>query len=677
MLHRTILQSLLYIGIVLFPGWAAAEEVTFSSTPDSVSPVQSEEEPTFLLQEEELTETGPSSVLFLPGIKGTRLYDGDGRKLWEPFGDEDIENLMLDASGKSIRADIHMRPRDIVDTVAHITDIYDSLIEFMDDLEERGVIDLWVPYTYDWRLSLSDIVNAEPQWVRPWLQSIDETPYMHRLLKEMALTSKSGRVTIVAHSNGGLVAKELMRQLGETESARLIDKVIFIGVPQSGAPHALGALLYGYKEGIPGIISTEAARTFALNAPMGYHLLPSAAHFAHTTDTDPVVQFNATRSYRKELDAYGLTLDSFEELRAFALAEEGGRAVPNPNAVDQAAVLNERLLTYANQVHAAIDSWTPPNGITVYQIAGWGAPTISGITYFEQCLFSLCKEKYRPTFTHDGDGVVPITSALMMPETDAVKKYSLNLEEYGFSFIGKKNHGNLLTVSEVLDVIQSILVEDDTLPAHLYEGELRKSADATIRFFLHSPLTLEIYDPENRKTGLNLSGVQSEEIPGVEYGLFGEVQYLIAPLDSDYRIELHGYETGTFTLEVQKVENDVVTDHITFAEIETKNGTHVTLQVESMLETVADLQVDHDGDGTVDEMISGTHGVVLPTETFESNPLPSRSRSSDGSRSAVTPTSPTLEELQLELYSLLLQFLVQCLEREMQSCSLQPYEHIF
>ncbi|MCP5810435.1 hypothetical protein NL321_30250, partial [Klebsiella pneumoniae] len=57
-------------------------------------------------------------------------------------------------------------------------------------------------------------------------------------------------MTIVAHSNGGLVAKALLNQLGGETAKSLVGRVIMIGVPQSGAPADLGAMLVGYEAGI-------------------------------------------------------------------------------------------------------------------------------------------------------------------------------------------------------------------------------------------------------------------------------------------------------------------------------------------------------------------------------------------------------------------------------------------
>ena len=115
------------------------------------------------------------------------------------------------------------------------------------------------------------------------------SPYVIQELKRLAKSSKTGKVTIVAHSNGGLVAKALMQKLGDAETAKLIDKVIFVAVPQVGTPQAIGALLHGYEQGLPKdwisvFLSESTARTLAQNMSSAYNLLPSANYFASIFD---------------------------------------------------------------------------------------------------------------------------------------------------------------------------------------------------------------------------------------------------------------------------------------------------------------------------------------------------------------------------------------------------------
>src|SRR5690606_47785 len=89
-----------------------------------------------------------SSVLFLPGIKGSRLYLSDGsgeERLWEPVGDRDIENLLFDDDGASIR-DVYVKDGDVI-REAYVPlagpNIYKSFLSDLDGLASDGVISGW------------------------------------------------------------------------------------------------------------------------------------------------------------------------------------------------------------------------------------------------------------------------------------------------------------------------------------------------------------------------------------------------------------------------------------------------------------------------------------------------------------------------------------------------------
>jgi pimeloyl-ACP methyl ester carboxylesterase len=569
------------------------------------------------------TTTGVSNVLFLPGIKGSRLYDETGAKLWEPFGNHDIEDLFLDGDGKSIGS-VYTKPGEIIDSVALFMGIYGSFINSMDSLKEAGTIADWRAVPYDWRLSLPDIVNGgvESDGYISYAQTT-ETPYLRQTLEELAASSTSKRVTIIAHSNGGLVAKELMRQLGDAETARLIDKVIFVAVPQSGAPQALGALLYGYKEGLPwwfpGIVSIPTARQFAENSPMGYHLLPSDAYFRDVQDQyHSVVSFGSGESHRKEREAYGTLIESFDELKNFALATEGGREKPNLSAFWSANILNPTLLEYGQTIHDSLDSWTPPPGVTVYQIAGWGQDTVAGIEYYETCVLSVCVPHYRPTFVEDGDGVVPVPSALMMGESENVKRYWVDLFKYNSPLRVDRDHGNILEIPELRSFVEQILSGDtSTLPEFIVNQQPETAAiGKKLRFFLHSPLTLEISDQSGNRVGPNEDGSEDEEIQGAEYGRFGEVQYISVPAEAEYNLRLDGYDTGTFSLDIQEVVDGNIVATTTFANLPTTSSTLVLLSINGDIESATPLQVDEDGNGTVDISLESRVGETTTyTET--------------------------------------------------------------
>lgn len=552
-------------------------------------------------------ETGPkvSNVLFLPGIKGSRLYvdeNGNERKLWEPNGDDDVPELFLNEDGASLRSDVYVKPGGVIDDIAlNLMNIYDSFLKDMDELQMEGTLNDFEAVPYDWRLSLSDNVNNGTERAgRIFYNEASSTPYIEQTLRELAVSSKTGKVTIVAHSNGGLVTKALLQKLGDTETMALVDKIIFVAVPQSGAPQALGALLFGQREQLPTqtwlpsfILSQETARAFAEHSPMGYHLLPSQAYFdAVREDYDhPVARF--VSGYQEETIAYDGVIGTFDELARYLRAEDGGRTKPSGSDLHTANVLRSNLIAYAEQTHTALDSWVPPNGVELYQIAGWGEDTISGVEFYEECSRSGCKEKYRPIFTEDGDGVVPVPSALAIAIQNHISRIWTNLRS------SNKDHGNILEFTPFRNFLIDLISGNENFSDSVSNQQPVSSTEKRLRFILHSPLSLELHGDQG-----GVTGETENTLDGAVYGEFGEVKYIIAPAGQKYTLVMNGTGTGTFSLDIQEALGDEVISTATIANVPTTNETTASLTVENGLIDSSSLQVDLDGDAQIDFEIS-------------------------------------------------------------------------
>ncbi|MFZ1075559.1 MAG: NosD domain-containing protein [Minisyncoccia bacterium] len=576
------------------------------------------------------TNSCVSNVMFLPGIEGSRLYEGTGcgktaeEKLWEPadgigdvlLGNQDgkVKELSLDTNGESVCSDIYTKDGDIIDSAGG--NIYKSFIDEMNGLKSGGTINDWKPVSYDWRLSLDDLLNnGTEQDEKIYYELATDTPYILQTLRALAATSKTGKVTIVAHSNGGLVAKALLNELGDADAAKLVDKVIMVAVPQSGAPAAIGSTLVGYDAGINAygvysVVSNEAARSLAQNSPMAYHLLPSeeylesiapdAAHHVATFEGD---------GYSKEIAAYGSNIGNLADLDSYLLGKDGGRQKPADDDLSTAEVLNPTLIDYANKEHSVLDAWTPPAGIEVDQIAGWGIDTVAGIDFYTQpaptdilSAFGVgpgTVREYRPIFTEDGDDTVPVPSALMMAENANVKRYWLDLHSYLKNENVERTHKDIFEVPFLRDFIKEILENQMTS----YPEYISSTSPAPITpskkliFFLHSPLTLQLTDSSGNTTGLAQDGSISENIPDSSYGEFGDVKYIIAPEGGQYQLSMHGQATGSFSLDMQEFSDDTITASSTIANIPTTASTTANLTISNGIGTVSTLTVDENSDG--------------------------------------------------------------------------------
>ncbi|MHB0865685.1 MAG: lipase/acyltransferase domain-containing protein [Minisyncoccota bacterium] len=560
-----------------------------------------------------------SNVLFLPGIEGSRLYrpnySGGADKLWEPNTDGDVKDLFLDTDGTSVRYDVYAKERNIIDELPDGVNIYKSFIARMDSLKASGTIRDWEPVAYDWRLSLDDILSYGNDINGRIYYSGDlratSTPYIIQELHRLAASSQTGKVTIVAHSNGGLVAKRLTEILGPVESAKFIDKIIFVAVPQAGTPEAIATDMHGHGQEfgvwpLYDVLTKSTARTFASTSPVAYNLLPSAQYF--TQVDNPVVTFDS--SLTDWISRYENVIHSQELLRQF-LTGGYGRVDAQTGDVNQPVQLHDSLLTNAETLHASLDSWAPPSGVSLVQIAGWGIPsTVSGITYKKKDA-GVAPDA---NFTIDGDGTVVVPSALWTSTTTDAKDYWVNLRSYnsdhpvgsGFGLF-PFDHSRILEASQVVDFLSDQITNTTKLiSSYAYLSTQAPSAtDSRLRYTLHSPLTLNLYDTEGRHTGVSTTtGRVEEQIPDTYYTEIGDVKYLFTDASTSARIVLDGYAPGVFTLNVDEYSGDTRTASTTFKDIPTTASTIVTIDVQSDITTLSPMAIDENGDGTVDAMLA-------------------------------------------------------------------------
>jgi hypothetical protein len=573
---------------------------------------------------------GPSNVLFLPGIKTSRLYKsgalGTEDQLWPPnyFGN-DLQDLALDENGNSQN---EVYTRDILTETPTGGNLYKTFLDQLATLKSEKTINDYKAFPYDWRESVEDIAKYG---------TMNESLEMNSLLdtiKSLSETSKSKKVTIVAHSNGGLVAKAVMLELEKQGLAEKVDKIIFVGTPQLGTPLSVLTLLYGYDEEstfLQGLISREDARTLSENMPGAYGLLPSDEYFSRMEK--PFITFSSEQTrYKSFKNAYGSDVDNFSEFKNFLLGMDDKRSKPNSSDVEAENILNENILGDASAIHGRLDAWTPPASVQVIQLAGWGLDTISGVEYSEKekvvcssggreipvCVRSGEYEPiYDPQWTVDGDKVVTTSSALMLSEVENVKRYWINLYEHNDNNIPDREHKSLL---EVADVGKFILDNLKNNPETSLEEFIKASrpddyvdAKPRLRASLYSPLDINLYDDVGNHTGPagkdeNGQTIFEENIPNSYYYQFGERKYVGFPSGEKIRIEMDGYALGSYTLKLEEIKltetGEETAAHTVFENLPTTADTMVKLEIpETGIAKALPLQADVDGDGANDYLV--------------------------------------------------------------------------
>lgn len=604
---------------------------------------------------EECVKNCNSNVMFFPGVQGSRMYgevfDCSSVTPRDPMfcGDQQLwvsphkvlqEFMFLDEFGKSknnvyTKNDTESVEGDggelgVIDEALTVN-IYKSFIGDLRNWKNPKVslIEDYALIPYDWRLSLEDIIT-NGKVLGENLSYLNRGDFSESFivseLRELQRTSRTGKVTLIAHSTGGLVIKALVQKLKDTNDPlyNQIEKIIFVAVPQVGTPEATIAMLHGVPLGPFGILMpSERSREFGENMPTIYNLAPSSGYF-NTVDTDqnPILAFQDHPLLEDLISKYGNFINTKEELKDFVLGGDE-RNKPSVSDTDKPNIVNEYLYSQAELTHEIIDNWQPSPNTKIIEVAGWGEETKVGLKYvIKRKLLGLGREyvSHKPIVSVDGDSTVAFPSALWMENRENVEEWVINLPLFNSLPGPRRDHKNILEIQNLINFIQAQITDKvftDNEGIVLKNDNLNFVANNDrLHFTLHSPLTLGIFDKEGRYTGLDpVTKEIKQEIPNVNYDMIGTVQFISAPAGIPYTLQLDGYEEGSFTLDVERQEGNSIIQENYFEMIPTSDKTLAYLDIGEDFEVgKAELQVDSDGDGTIDTIYPkvATSDPVMP-----------------------------------------------------------------
>ncbi|MFA5831252.1 MAG: right-handed parallel beta-helix repeat-containing protein [Candidatus Paceibacterota bacterium] len=608
--------------------------------------------------------TGYSNIIFFPGMMGSRLFE-QSSVCFTAFGEDERwysgqdcyqQRLALDANGKSLFP-LYTKEgtAGAIDSIGK--NIYAS---FMNDLEtwkngqEHTIADYKI-IPYDWRLSLEDILqngslSSDGKLSYGTSQGF-YSAYIYNKLKAMQESSDTGKVTLIGHSNGGLIIKALVQKLKDNSNplANEIDDIIFVAVPQVGTPDATAGILFGVDIGPGGVvISPMRTRSLFKNMPVGYNLLPSPAF--GVSATEPFIEFKGNIIDTATTERYGASIDTYAEFTNYLLGAEG-RSTPTEKDLSSPEKANAILLASSTEVHRILDQWTPGPNTTVSEIAGWGLPTPAGLRYSKnkECIVDWrtyipiignyvprCS-KYRDVVkiddrrTINGDKTVMEKSAHYMPVSDTTKKYWVNLEEYNKPLTTtSRDHKDILEVTQLRPFILSIIKKNISVPQFITtDNSTLVSTKKFVEYTIHSPLNLNVYDTVGNHTGISPeTGFLEVGIKGSQYFELGESKTIMVPAEIAHTLNLDAYASGSFTLDVETLVGDTVTASTTFEAVPTATTTKATLVWDPQTEITPStwLNVDFNADNVIDvslpAVVNGTalYDVTPPEAVISFNP---------------------------------------------------------
>ncbi len=484
-------------------------------------------------------------IILVPGIMGTEMKKGDDLlwpnigRMFTDFGDDFMNVLSMNSDGTPI--DNQVVTDDIVRQPVITKDVFKGLIDQFINLGYQEDIDLFV-LPYDWRLD----IRTTSESLKSKINSVKSQ-------------TGSSIIDIVAHSMGGLLAKQYALDNGSNS----IDKLIFVGTPHLGAPKATKTLLLGDDLGVSLVIpflDFQRIKHISQNMSAIYELLPSQLYVAQNG------------SYYSDLTTNNIS---------FTYSEMGNYFV------DQG--LNSGLIQAASSFHSmALDDFNTA-GIDVYNINGCNTPTISSIKKFRGPL----RDEYLVSMSA-GDGTVPIESSKAINVDSSKAYYFSNTGIFNGSH--SIEHAEMPSTDGIRELITEIITGANiVLPDNAtHDSSLCEVSGQFIS--VHSPVNLHIYDQDGNHVGRGENGDIDYNITGVAYEEIGENKFVFLPTSGGqtYQVTLDGTGSGTFSLRVSKVENNEITETAYYSNLPVNTATEATVTLASSVANTV-LQVDQNG----------------------------------------------------------------------------------
>nr|KKS48445.1 MAG: hypothetical protein UV11_C0009G0009 [Candidatus Giovannonibacteria bacterium GW2011_GWF2_42_19] len=533
-------------------------------------------------------------VIIIPGIMGTRLdRASDGENVWPNGsemlfpGDEYLDDLKLTELGQEI---VQISPADIlreeqisiVDSETFEITVYTSFIyrPLIESFLARGYIenvDLFVA-PYDWRLDVQDNINLERDG------GFDDK------IQSAIANSPTGKIDIVAHSMGGILANEYFKHRG----MEFVNKLVLIGVPKLGAPKAFQTLNFGDNDGFGfsvfglgfNILNEKKIKEISQNMKSAYELLPS-------------------RRY--------LNLNSIFQLGYVGFFGGGTSKWLNYDETKQIMInegRNEFMLNNADVLHQFSDE-TWPDSPNIYQIIGClNTDTVGAYRFYDDGKIKID--------TTRGDGTVPLVSAVNAP--------ILNIPEGGSNYFvtsSEVDHMGLVKDIGILNTLHSILNNEvnptgyvSTSPSACF-SQLQSAT--RLQFSTHSPVELHIYDALGSHTGPDDNGGVEIGIPNSNYERIKGNSFAFVPPDGEYRVVIDALSEGDFNLEIKSYNSNSVISTATYLNVGLAGNETVGELFYTDTDEPLPLLMDNNGNGAADNVVMPT-AILSPEESADIEP---------------------------------------------------------
>ena len=408
----------------------------------------------------------------------------------------------------------------------------------------------------------------------------------------------SAKVDVVAHSMGGLVARNYIADATRAQNVR---KLFTLGTPHLGAPQFLKAIRDGiclkYPVGDYCLsLAPSELKDVLQNMISGFELAPTQTYFTFFTGENSKYPY----PYRTELGAL-----NYLQIKDY-LTSKGHQT---------------SLFTPSEQFHNLDTSLVNTNGVDVNIIVGSGRPTIGQIIEVKTISLLGIEGIKRDIVSINGDETVPLYSA-------SLNDPSRNISLLGAAkvFYTNQEHSNLVSSGPALELIKNSLNSNSELPSGVSTTPF--PVNNGLLFSAHSPVNIHVYDSNGNHTGPTPNGDSETNIPSSSYDTLGDAKFIYLPDDGIYNIKFEATDNGSFDFKIRKFKDDQNTETILYKEIPLTDNTKAETVFDTNSSETPTIKVDQDGDGDTDlnvEKFSTLEGeanydYTPPTISFDVSP---------------------------------------------------------
>ncbi len=387
---------------------------------------------------------------------------------------------------------------------------YDELVETLDENGYTTDQDLFL-FPYEWRMS-----------------NIETAKLLRSRIDQIKTQTKWPKVDIVAHSMGGLVAREY---IGAFNGGSTIDQLITLGTPHGGSPKSYltwdgggfsSASRFSFGDFFTKKIFEQEAEENEYESIFDYVRSVPIVSVRELLPTTPYLRDKDSDEMRVYPELYSRNT-FIEKLKTPAYLK---RLSPVLFSNIVGKTQNDETISVFRVEGASIELLNDPESVVLW---GHGKPDgyddLTGDRGME---------------LGSGDGVVSTDSV-----RDIVADELIELES---------NHGNLPT--DGAKTVVKILKGTEALPS----GALMYPAQALLIFMPFSPIDIQIVSPSGKKVGKNFeTGGYYDEIPGAYYtGSDTENEFITVPHPErgEYRVLTRGTGPGEYRVEAVHIEEN-------------------------------------------------------------------------------------------------------------------------